>query len=388
MQITVASSTIHTLLAAIKDHAGVQNFEFIERKYGKFLQSGWVYKFDVEDVLDTLDIRLARHRINIDELCKELEIPWEKISDKPNVKTNSVIQNPALRVEYFAYLLIVLERLGFNTDPSELVNLLLPSIKNKTIINNAEIEVLWFFKQHNKYAPIFLMEKMEALFEDPVLYCKTTNGYKVETLGNINQPIGIKVNCPKYRKRKEPILTECQECGMKWLKGDRDSSYSHRKYHNQCLAYLNPRPNPKFLKELDTDKDAELVICSSPTWKHREIYNRAKAFRREFHYDFVQWHSPKGDNDINVRGYLFADNNGIIIGACAFRKRDHDNNRQYWGLTWVWICPKERGKGHLSKRWPFFRSKFGDFHVEPPVSDSMKNFLKGKNDLSLLKIPE
>ncbi len=106
------------------------------------------------------------------------------------------------------------------------------------------------------------------------------------------------------------------------------------------------------------------------------------------HYDFVQWKSPKGDTDPYVHGYLFANEAGMIVGACSFRYRKSKSEKTYWALDWVWICPKERGKGHLSKRWQQFRKQFRNFFVTPPVSEDMKAFLKGKEELHLMNVPE
>jgi hypothetical protein len=111
------------------------------------------------------------------------------------------------------------------------------------------------------------------------------------------------------------------------------------------------------------------------------MYLRAGAFRREFHYDFIQWGDPEDDPD--AQGFLFANEAGSILGACAFRRREHDG-KSWWGLQWIWICPLARRKGMLTERWLEFRKRFGDFRVEGPVSPAMEHFVVKQGDVALL----
>jgi hypothetical protein len=141
------------------------------------------------------------------------------------------------------------------------------------------------------------------------------------------------------------------------------------------------------IKELHRNTDAELVTTHSAVWKHREIFHRAQAFRREFGYDFPQWESPTGDNDTNVHGFLFTNDSGAIVGACAFRQRTTDTGQSFWGLQWVWICPKARRTGVLIGRWSMFRKRFGDFFIEAPVSETMQKFLAKVGDTALMERP-
>ena len=48
----------------------------------------------------------------------------------------------------------------------------------------------------------------------------------------------------------------------------------------------------------------------------------------------------------------------------------------HWGLAWVWFHPYERRRRHLSRAWPYFRARFGDFEVERPLSLAMAAFLR------------
>ena len=133
-----------------------------------------------------------------------------------------------------------------------------------------------------------------------------------------------------------------------------------------------PKPDEKFLDLLASAEDPELVRIGSPFWMHRRMFDIARRFKREFGYDFIQWGKP--DRDPKAHGFLFNDDtgtfgNGAIIGGCAFRWRD-----DHWGLQFIWIAPKARRKGVLSRRWERFREQFGEFEIEPPLSEAMKTF--------------
>jgi hypothetical protein len=107
---------------------------------------------------------------------------------------------------------------------------------------------------------------------------------------------------------------------------------------------------------------------------------RAATFQREFCYDFVQWDGPHQiESDPRARGFLFNDDSGVfghgaIVGACAFRWREHTDHPPCWAMQWIWIAPKARRRGILSRRWDAFRARFGKFVIEPPLSEAMQAF--------------
>jgi ribosomal protein S18 acetylase RimI-like enzyme len=106
---------------------------------------------------------------------------------------------------------------------------------------------------------------------------------------------------------------------------------------------------------------------------------RAATFQREFCYDFVQWDGPHQiESDPRARGFLFNDDSGVfghgaIVGACA-RWREHTDHPPCWAMQWIWIAPKARRRGILSRRWDAFRARFGKFVIEPPLSEAMQAF--------------
>jgi hypothetical protein len=86
----------------------------------------------------------------------------------------------------------------------------------------------------------------------------------------------------------------------------------------------------------------------------------------------------------NVRPSPGANDAGAIVGACAFRWREYSDAPAAWALQWVWVCPKARRTGVLRARWRSFRERYGDFHIEPPVSAAMQGFVRAMGDAALL----
>ncbi|MEG3791259.1 hypothetical protein V1318_14105 [Lysobacter sp. CCNWLW3] len=378
----------NVLVSALQEPAQTRESLMARKMMARVLTEGWIYRADAEDLLLALDHRLSSHGAgDAVALASLFELPFYSVGTVPKVRANSVAMFDALGAADLAQLLIQLERLGFSTDPSTLVDGLLPAIRGKSLITSAELDILWFNRRRWKGAPAVVVARDERY--KPRVGRKTwvsATGYKTELwFDQDDNPIELVVRGPKYRAQPEPFEIVCSECGDRYLRRDPDSSARHRKEHKERMHYLRPQPLPKMLRALSTEQDPELVTKHSSRWKHREIYLRARAFRREFHYDFVQWQSLRGNDDPNVCGYLFTDTNGAIVGACAFFLHEQEDASRRWGLQWIWICPDERRRGHLDRRWAFFRKKFGDFEIEGPVSDAMRQFAQKHGDSHLIE---
>ncbi|MEZ2301596.1 MAG: hypothetical protein ACM65K_25930 [Microcoleus sp.] len=125
------------------------------------------------------------------------------------------------------------------------------------------------------------------------------------------------------------------------------------------------------------------VTTKSPKTYRKAVYRIAQFFRREFEYDFVQYGYEGEETDPNHVAFLWIhpEARGYskefkvpCIGACCFRLRPSG-----YGLQWIWLHPYLRRQGLLSDTWAKFITEFGNFHVEPPLSDPMKAFLKKHN---------
>lgn len=350
-------------------------------------EKGWFLRADMEDMLCYFDSRFCDYRFEIMSFSKKLGVRWDAVCYTPKKNASSVMEFDALSLNEATLFLIILERLGFNVNPEILVDFILPRINSNTkeMLNVTELEIFWYKQTRHKFSKIELTLLDKEPIEQTIQKFETTGNYKIEILGVSESEItSIEVISPKFRKRPRLIEVKCEVCGVNWHKGDVESSYMHRLEHARRMKYLNPKPSRLMLDEMkDAAVEYELVRNTSSKWKQKEIYLRATAFRREFGYDFVQWNSPTGGEDPNVHGFLFTNNEGIIVGACAFRLRNHEGGSNWW-LDWVWVMPKERRKGHLANRWSAFRKRFGDFHLSPPVSKEMQAFLMKQGDDFLL----
>ncbi|MBR9882568.1 MAG: hypothetical protein GYB21_02470 [Oceanospirillales bacterium] len=149
--------------------------------------------------------------------------------------------------------------------------------------------------------------------------------------------------------------------------------------------------NPPVSLKLADEKSPLLITDESPYAYRKFVEFFATCFRREFHYDFVPFSASE---TLGARGffpyqaYLFHENaldivkyiddppKNRCVGACCFRWVNWVDAPASWSLQWVWFHPYFRQKGFLSSVWSQFREKYGDFHIDRPLSHSMEKFLE------------
>lgn len=349
--------------------------------------TGWASIEDIKDIFYLTDVRLddITGDVKVQRWCEYFDIPSRTIYPRPRSKQTGVIGCERVAAADVAALLIQLERLGYSLDPLPLVQLLMQTVRSTQLLTSSQLSVLWYEQCRHKGEPLVLNlahGQWPQIKDTETL--QTATGYKIEiAVSGDGSPVWLSAGAPKFRKRPAMRRELCTACGYEWTRGDTDSSADHRREHKKRLAYLEPGPVPEFLAEVAARKDAALVECSSPPWKHREIYRRALAFKREFGYDFVQWQSEKGDDDPSVQGILFTNAENVIVGACAIRLREYEG-KSWPGLQWIWLAPKYRRIGILTSQWSQLRRRFGDIRVEPPVSPAMQAFLKKMGDEALM----
>ena len=116
-----------------------------------------------------------------------------------------------------------------------------------------------------------------------------------------------------------------------------------------------------------------IVVPGSPGTARRAVETLARYFQREFQYDF----RFLAEDEVDYVAYLWTLElwdtdafNQLAIGTCVFYP--HGDS---WTLAFVWIHPFFRSQGILSRSWDYFKSRFGRFRVECPLSPAMKRFL-------------
>lgn len=387
---TASSEYLQELIVALREPGGPSRpiSKEIRSELEEIADSGWILKACLEDLVMALDQRLNCYGAGApDKLIALFGLRWQQVTFRPKAIARQTCFHEALSACDFAFLLIKLEEMGFQVDPSHVVSRLLSRLKKVSMLNQQELVVFWYSKTKGSNFPVRIKAaELEAetrafAFADKLESWKTTTGRRVELWGDEEHGvIRLEVHAPRYRNRPAPVEKKCPDCGHTYYQGDPESSSYHRKEHRKLMYILAPVPHAKFLAAREAENDPELVTSASPGWKHREMYIRAQAFKQEFRYDFVQWQSPHGDDDPTVRGFLFGDEDGAIVGACAFRRRN-----DLWGLQWVWLSPRHRRQGHLARRWKKLRATFGDFQVETPVSLEMQSFLAKQGDSGLIE---
>lgn len=390
MDLTISPAELECIVNSLNSHIRQSEPQVVESCFTKAVENGFANYPDIEDIFHYSDERIDQisYDISVERWCEIFSVPRRNFFLRPRRKQSSVAGDCGVSAEDLADLLINLERTGYSIDPLSLVSKLSSKLADCASVTDAGLRVLRYEENRHKTSPIFFMVEPDKMGQGRrEEKFKTTTGYKVEVIwNNDSRPIELTVKAPKYRSKPTLKLTKCEVCGLEWYRGNPDSSAEHRKEHKKRLKYLDPKPNPRFGKEYQAEDGLLHIIANSPKWMHREIYLRALAFKRDFRYDFVQWGGQKGETDPNARGYLFINDENIVVGACTFRWREYED-KSFWGLQWVWITPKYRRTGVLSKHWRTLRQLHGDFLVEGPVSDEMIAFVAKKGDQDLLKIP-
>lgn len=327
------------------------------------------------------------------QVSRMLGIQWEHFTYRSRVGQKDFFWHQGMRANDVALFLMLLEQIGFECDASYLINLLRPEIltKGKKALTRSELAITTFEKKRHRHGELYLLADREKNLplESKIMGRITTRlGYGLTMKQNSDgQIVSICIRSPKQpRERPETKMERCPDCGVSWEKGDPDSSYAHRQQHQKLMRYLHPQPHKQYLRAMQTEQMPGLVSWRSAGWKHREMHNRALAFKREMQYESCQWAAPGQPRDRDAVGYLVANEEGAIIGAYCFRERTRLNQSKQWTLDWIWICPKHRRMGHLARRWKGLREAFGDFAIEHPVSDEMKLFLSKQGDSALLSL--
>lgn len=341
----------------------------------KVAKDGWTLSYMLEDLADVSDRRLRPfpHGIDLASIASAFDLAPANVTYRPGARSNSTTLFTAWSAFDTAVLLIRLEDLGFQVDARTLAELLRPRIPKAGLISGAQLEVLWHHRTRLK--SVVTLEVANGRAHD-LQERRLASGHRLEILRDTEgSPVKLTVWGPKHRKQPKLVETLCAACGYRWQRGDPDSSAAHRREHARRMPFLDPAPDPNMLAARLAEDDPELVDWRSAQWKQDAMDDRAQLFRQETHYSFVGW-GAKPEQDIKAKGYLFTREDGAIVGACAFRWREYLDAPAAWALQWVWVCPSARRQGMLRSRWSKFRELYGDFEIEPPVSDDMQAFVR------------
>lgn len=113
----------------------------------------------------------------------------------------------------------------------------------------------------------------------------------------------------------------------------------------------------------------------------KATYAIAKLLAREQGYDFPPYQIDYAGDSV---GFLWTEDDGQhfgvvrVIGAAMFERIRYRNIGDHNTLCWIWFHPYHRNRGYLTRAWPEFIARFGQFIVQPPISRAMEGFLAHK----------
>ena len=337
----------------------------------KVAADGWVLLTDLSDAMESQDPRMYSLDRYIELACEIFELPLRFSMSKPRNRHSDEVLHKGVGVVDAASLMVQFEKLGFNVNPSALVELLQPKLAAQNRFSLAEFEVMFHGRNVDR-GEIVLATQPSPIFGDSKKFV-SDSGYRIDWLSR-DSHASLKVRGPKFRKAKPRIELTCDYCAHTYTKGDLDSAIAHRREHQRHKNAMDPSPLPAFALRLNETSEGDVINRSAPKWGHKEMYERAVMFKREMSYDFIQWGYPpkRGVTQEDGTGYLLADATepSTFVGACAFRLREG-----IWTMDWAWLAPKYRRKGTLQRYWSRFVDAHGDFALEYPLSDAMREFV-------------
>ena len=338
---------------------------------GRIVEDGWINLTELSNVMEMQDPRTYHLERHLETACRVFGLPLQHAGHKPRNHHSDFVLFQSLAAVDAAALMVRFEHLGFAVDPSELVGLLAPKLQSQRQVSLAELDVLHHAKNAGRCAIALRSPGLVPPTSGGKL--KSGSGYKVEW-HSADGWASVEVRGPRYRKPKELVEQRCSYCNFRYTPGDLDSSIEHRREHLRHQRVFDPQPLRALTLQLAKNAQADVVTIASPKWAHKEMYERAIAFKREMGYDLPQWSHPppKGRPTESATGYFLAVpvSPSTIAGACAFRLRDEG-----WTMDWAWLAPKYRRSGLMQRNWPRFVQLYGDFHLEYPLSEAMQSFV-------------
>lgn len=341
----------------------------------RMAENGWVSYYEVSDAIDDMSSQLSRawfSDIEVMEGYLELggipDFPREwkyadEISGRQRLSSSDVLQ-------YFWWL----ERLGFPLELGSFPAEIAQRLPRTKYLSEKDLIVLLYKTERFKQPPVELAveDAEEARISRSDVFTSETEIVVEIHFDTENRAVSLTSMAPGYEAPRKQTRVDCAICGRTYMQGVKSDEEDHAIWHRKALEALEPQPSRAWKCALEKDPDAVWVDANSPEWMHVAITRRARAFKREFHYDFLQWSDDAHANSGAV-AFAFLDDEFRMIGGCAFRLAGGRNFRNK--LDWIWFCPSARRQGHLRRAWPRLVDRMGEFDLEPPVSKAMQAFV-------------
>ncbi|MDD1962915.1 GNAT family N-acetyltransferase [Pseudomonas sp. 39004] len=271
-----------------------------------------------------------------------------------------------------AHLLIQLEHLGLQVDPSSLVHKLADKLGSARILTESELAVIEYEHRRSSRKIVLQVEGHSAAVETESTSHTDSQGMHCTVISSDHVPVRLEIQGPKHEAPLETPIVECSICRLSYVQNNPADERRHSTLHQERMSTINPQPDPRVIALMPVKDGSLLVEPDSPLWMHDEVLKRARAFRLEFGYDRVQW-DGSSDNAASPewRGHLFVSDEGAIAGACGF----YGEAASPPELHWIWLAPPYRRRGLLKAAWPSLTRSYGEFDLEWPIQDAMLEFV-------------
>lgn len=181
-----------------------------------------------------------------------------------------------------------LERLGLPLDLGSFPNEIESRLPRTAFLSEKDIDVLLYKNERFSQPPVELVtedaEESRVARTDVIT---SPSKVVIEIRSDKNGgALSLTSTAPGYKAPREQVRMTCEVCGRTYMQGLKGEEDQHAIEHRKVLEPFEPRPSRAWRRVVGEDLDAVWVDAASPNWMHVAMTRRARAFKREFGYDF------------------------------------------------------------------------------------------------------
>lgn len=167
--------------------------------------AGWFAHLELEALLIALEPRL--YEVRPGRLAEAFGVRAQWVYPRPKVKGTGTFGIERIAAADVAYLLILLERLGFAVDPAPVCEPLLAALKARPYLTAAELAVLWHARERHRCEPLELTPEPDFTWNRPDETLSTDRGYRVGLFrDSAGQAQAIRAVAPRRRRPSSPLF--------------------------------------------------------------------------------------------------------------------------------------------------------------------------------------
>lgn len=201
MWYTVNSDLIEEVWRALNASNIPPRLTTIAQLSKRMVEQGWADICDIQDVLWAMDGRFADRHAG--ELARAFGVPLRPIYQRPTNRVRTCFGMQSMATTDVANFLIMIERLGFEIDPSALVTTLAERLKKVSHFNDAELSIHWYQKNRHKQSPLTLVVNEKSIGEKH-RELRTRSNYRVEIWRNsVGTATMLQSFAPSFRARRK-----------------------------------------------------------------------------------------------------------------------------------------------------------------------------------------